>query len=75
MPTNERTNKCKHCGQKFMTAVESGICCLLAPTPQGWCAWCGEDAPKGQTFCNATCSVSYTHDKFKGFKKDKTLQV
>lgn len=53
---------CVRCGATHPNHLEANVCCLFAPPPLGWCAWCGEDVPKKQVYCNRTCAVSYERD-------------
>jgi hypothetical protein len=59
----ERVNRCDRCKSLYKSAVESGICCVMAPDPTGWCCWCGKDLDdKKQVFCHVSCSLSYHQD-------------
>ena len=64
-PSLNRTPRCPHCGTSHRIVLHVALCCLFAPTPQGWCAWCGEDAPNRQTFCGLACSIDYQAESFR----------
>lgn len=59
---NRTTNKCKGCGTKHRDQVASVLCCLTAPRPTGWCAWCGSDVEQGRSFCSPACSYQHKQD-------------
>lgn len=55
------TRTCARCRTKYPTLAEAEACCLFAPAPSGWCAWCGNDLPD-RSFCNDACALSYRED-------------
>lgn len=59
--------RCTRCGtvsgQGRGSALRASLCCLHAPEPTGWCAWCGEVTPEGQTFCNKRCYTEWLEDR------------
>lgn len=63
MPRTTESLSCKHCGTKYIEANVSKFCCLFAPKPMGWCAWCGDEV-ENLTFCSHACSVSFQQDAF-----------
>ena len=63
------SSRCPCCGSINST----GACCLMAPDPKPWCAWCGEDLDgdpgrvgnknvERQVFCGPACASSYHQD-------------
>lgn len=58
--------RCPACGQRYgveLAVLFAGLCCIMAPPPSGWCAWCGDELEQpGRVFCNRACSVDYTAD-------------
>lgn len=57
------TLSCKRCGHLYKESTTSKLCCLYAPEPTGWCAWCG-DGLKKLVFCCNACAKSYQEDAF-----------
>ena len=53
---------CPRCGERYPTFFEASVCCLFAPDPNGWCAWCGEDLEGKRVFCGHPCAVSFERD-------------
>ncbi len=56
-----QTNRCTRCSKRHNDAVSAKVCCLFAPKPNGYCAWCGEDL-KDYAFCSQACAISYRED-------------
>lgn len=56
------TYACPRCGTAQSPLGVAG-CCLRAPKPTGWCAWCGADlvGPR-RVFCGSPCALSYADD-------------
>lgn len=61
-------HRCAHCHQKHPSHISAAMCCLFAPKPTGWCAWCGKDC-KG-TFCCRPCAVGYRNDVIAARSRD-----
>lgn len=59
--------ECRHCGARHESAVAAICCCLFAPAPQGWCAWCGKDCEL--TFCRPACGLEHTLDHLSGRRR------
>ena len=55
------THRCVRCSKRYHDTLSASVCCLFAPKPMGFCAWCGTDLPRG-SFCSQACGVSYRDD-------------
>jgi len=55
---------CPSCGEPIVHPLDAAICCLLAPPPTGWCAWCGCDLSSPRVFCTPACKASWFQDVF-----------
>jgi hypothetical protein len=53
---------CKRCGRRHQGLAQVEVCCLFAPEPSGWCAWCGDDTPPPKVFCKPACAVSFEEE-------------
>lgn len=54
--------RCSRCGERHAGMAEASVCCLFAPEPLGWCAWCGTDLPGAEVFCGPACALDHATD-------------
>ena len=59
-------SRCIRCGALLKRPIDAVACCLFAPKPSGWCAWCGDDVKPGRVFCSPKCSQYWFADRRDG---------
>lgn len=67
MAHTQNTHRCIHCEKRHLGYLSASVCCLFAPKPMGWCAWCGEETKR--SFCKEACAISYRDDVLESVRK------